>query len=256
MGDETNPRWMQENPDPLVVITPTGHILDWNLAAESVFGYSRAEAIGEPIAELIVPTASRDEDARFLAEILQHGQGTFDGTRCCKNGALIYVDISGKALRNDAGAVECVILAKKDVTAFKVQRDIKLMEARFRDLLESMPDGIVMANPAGYIVIANSQAERLFGYARTDMLGERIEMLLPERFRGSHVGHRSHYFAQPAQAFDGRRPRTIRFAQGWFRVSRRNQPEPPVDRRNPVSDERNSRHQRPPAGGAQVQGPA
>ncbi len=197
MGDETNPRWMQENPDPLVVITPTGHILDWNSAAESVFGYSRAEAVGSTMAELIVPATSRNDDARFLAEILQHGQGTFDGTRCCKNGALIYVDISGKVLRNDAGAVECVILAKKDVTALKVKRDIKLMEARFRVLLESMPDGIVMANPAGYIVIANSQAERLFGYEHGELPGQQVELLLPERFRGSHVGHRSHYFAQP-----------------------------------------------------------
>jgi PAS domain S-box-containing protein len=197
MGDKTNPFWMQENPDPLVVITPTGRILDWNRAAENVFGYSHAEAVGSPMAELIVPMASRDENARFLAEILQHGQGTTDGTCCCKNGALIYVDISGKVLRNGAGEIECIILAKKDVTALKVRHDIRLMEARFRDLLESMPDGIVMANPVGYIVIANSQAERLFGYEHGELPGQQVELLLPERFRVSHVGHRSHYFAQP-----------------------------------------------------------
>jgi PAS domain S-box-containing protein len=197
MGDATNLRWMQENPDPLVVIAPTGRILDWNSAAESVFGYSRAEAIGSPMAELIVPAASREEDAGFLGEILQHGQGTFDGTRCCKNGALIYVNISGKVLRDDTGDVECIILAKKDVTTLKVRRDIRLMETRFHDLLESMPDGIVMANPAGYIVVANSQAERLFGYEQGELPGRQVELLLPERFRGSHVGHRSHYFALP-----------------------------------------------------------
>lgn len=197
MGDENDARWMQENPDPLVVITVTGRILGWNSAAEGVFGYSRTEAIGSQMADLIVPVASRDDDAHFIAEVLQHGQGTFDGTRCCKNGALIYVDISGKTLLDGAGEVECIILAKKDVTALKVRRDIRLMEARFRDLLESMPDGIVMANPAGYIVVANSQAERLFGYEHGELPGRQVELLLPERFRGSHVGHRSHYFAQP-----------------------------------------------------------
>ncbi len=197
MDSHTNLRWMRENPDPLVVIAPTGRILDWNSAAESVFGYSRAEAIGSPMAELIVPAASREEDAGFLAEIVRHGQGTFDGTRCCKNGALIYVNISGKVLRDDSGSIECIILAKKDVTALKVRRDIRLMETRFHDLLESMPDGIVMANPAGYIVVANSQAERLFGYEQGELPGRQVELLLPERFRGSHVGHRSHYFAQP-----------------------------------------------------------
>lgn len=197
MVDQTQLRWMQENPDPLVVITPTGRILDWNSAAESVFGYSRVEAIGASMVELIVPVASRDEDARHLAEILRHGQGTFDGTRRCKNGALIYVDVSGKVLRDEVGEVECVIMAKKDVTALRVQRDIRLMEKRFRDLLESMPDAIVMANPAGYIVVANSQAERLFGYRLGELPGQQVEMLLPERFRASHIGHRSHYFAQP-----------------------------------------------------------
>ena len=197
MNDDNNLRWMRENPDPLVVIAPTGRILDWNSAAESVFGYSRAEAIGSLMAELIVPAASRDEDAGFLAEIVRHGQATFDGTRCCKNGALIYVNISGKVLRDDSGDVECIILAKKDVTALKVRRDIRLMETRFHDLLESMPDGIVMANPAGYIVVANSQAERLFGYEQGELPGRQVELLLPERFRGSHVGHRSHYFALP-----------------------------------------------------------
>ncbi|MBS1154981.1 MAG: sensor histidine kinase, partial [Proteobacteria bacterium] len=197
MDNESNLRWMQANPDPLVVITPAGRILGWNTAAEIVFGYSRDEAIGSLMTELIVPPASRAEEMHFLADILQYGQGTFEATRCCKNGALIYVDISGKTLCDSSGEIECIVLAKKDVTAIKVRRDIKSMEARFRDLLESMPDGIVMANPAGYIVIANSQAEQLFGYELGELSGKQVEMLLPERFRASHVGHRAQYFAQP-----------------------------------------------------------
>jgi PAS domain S-box-containing protein len=71
------------------------------------------------------------------------------------------------------------------------------MEARFRDLLESTPDGIVMANPTGHIVIANSQAERLFGYEAGELRSRSVDMLLPMRYREAHVGHRSSYFLQP-----------------------------------------------------------
>ena len=71
------------------------------------------------------------------------------------------------------------------------------MEARFGDLLESMPDGIVMASPSGHIVIANSQAERLFGYETGELRGMAVEQLLPLRYRSGHAGHRSNYMQQP-----------------------------------------------------------
>ena len=71
------------------------------------------------------------------------------------------------------------------------------MDSRFSDLLESTPDGIVMANPTGHIVIANSQAERLFGYETGELRGISVDVLLPKRYRDAHVGHRSSYFQQP-----------------------------------------------------------
>src|SRR2546429_1196925 len=86
---------------------------------------------------------------------------------------------------------------KKDVTHLKVLRDSKLVEARYRDLLESTPDAIVIVNNTGRIVLANGQAEKLFGYERVELRGQLVEVLLPERYRGGHVGHRSGYFAQP-----------------------------------------------------------
>ena len=66
-------------------------------------------------------------------------------------------------------------------------------EAYFRILLESAPDAMVIVSEDGEIEIVNQQAERLFGYRREEMLGQKIEMLLPDRYREEHVAHRSRY---------------------------------------------------------------
>ena len=70
-------------------------------------------------------------------------------------------------------------------------------EAYFRTLLESAPDAMIIVDDAGEIAIVNGQAESMFGYDREEMLGNKIEMLLPERDRGSHVRHREDYTTEP-----------------------------------------------------------
>ncbi|GAA0715446.1 hypothetical protein GCM10009105_20940 [Dokdonella soli] len=133
----------------------------------------------------------------MVNETIVNGGAICESVRRRKDGSLVYVDVSVKKFV-DADTGELRILSvEKDVTHIKVLRDSKLMDARFRDLLESTPDGIVMANPTGYIVLANTQAEKLFGYTEGELRGKPVDMLLPERYRHAHVGHRSQYFLQP-----------------------------------------------------------
>ena len=72
-----------------------------------------------------------------------------------------------------------------------------LTEASFGALLEAAPDAIVIVDDTGHIVIANGQAERLFGYARAALLGQPIELLLPEALHGHHAQHRAAYVNAP-----------------------------------------------------------
>jgi PAS domain S-box-containing protein len=180
-----------------VVTTPDGTVVFWNRGAETVFGYSSTEVIGRSLNELIVPLDRLEEEREIFRKTLKTGSATFESIRRAKDGSLVYVDISIKAIYDSEGQIKFILSSKKDVTDLKVLRDAKLVEAKFRDLLESTPDGIVMLNPTGRIVLTNSQADRLFGYESGELRGKPVEVLLPERYRGVHVGHRSSYFFQP-----------------------------------------------------------
>ncbi len=67
----------------------------------------------------------------------------------------------------------------------------------FRALLEAAPDAMVIANDQGRIALVNAQTEKLFGYKREELLGQPVEMLVPERYRGGHVHHRKDYTDAP-----------------------------------------------------------
>ncbi len=70
-------------------------------------------------------------------------------------------------------------------------------EAKYRGLLEAAPDGVVVIDRKGRMVLVNAQAEKMFGYSREEMLGQPIELLVPQRFHGIHVAHHATYFSKP-----------------------------------------------------------
>lgn len=86
-------------------------------------------------------------------------------------------------------------MEKKNDHPYKGQLEVS--ETMFRGLLESAPDPIVIVNRQGQIVLVNTQTEKVFGYRREDLLGQPIEILIPERFHSKHVGHRAGYSDNP-----------------------------------------------------------
>src|SRR5207244_2631064 len=94
-------------------------------------------------------------------------------------------------IRNAAGQVIGTATIARDITA-QLQA-----EKRFRALLESAPDAMVIVDQRGEIVLLNSQTVKLFGYTREDLLGQRVEVLIPERFAEGHAEHRAHYAGDP-----------------------------------------------------------
>ena len=198
MSTVFQPSWADLAPDAVILSTEDGTVLQWAGGAETLYGYTHAAALGATIDELIVVPEDQAEQTQRLETVLAHGTLTFETIRRCRDGTLIYVDVSARCIAtgNDERGIS-LLWIEKDVTALRVRRDGRLLSARYHDLLESTPDGIVLADRTGHVVIANSHAEHLFGYAPGELDGQPVEMLLPERLRSMHVSHRAHYRAQP-----------------------------------------------------------
>jgi PAS domain S-box-containing protein len=200
---------LSETPDAFVALRPDGRVVRWSVAAEATFEYTSDEAVGRTLCELIVPPDRIDEEIAMQREALESEGVTRETIRRRKDGLLVYVNISTQAARDARGEVELLVTTARDLTHLKVQRVTTLIEARYGDLLESTLDATVIINSIERIVFINGQGEAVFGFARSELLGEPIQILLPPGSRGRHFVPRANYFSQPRRraagaGFEGR----------------------------------------------------
>jgi len=180
-------------PDALLIVDALGRIQRLNDPAGALFGYASEELVGQPI-EMLIPERFRSAHPELRAAYLGSPRPRpmaigLELFALRRDGSEFPAAISLAPLRKSEGTF--VTAAVRDCT------EQRRADGRFRDLLESAPDAMIIVNRYGEIVLVNAQTERLFGYVRADLLGKKIELLVPERFRARHPADRAEFFAAP-----------------------------------------------------------
>ena len=176
--------------DAIFVRDLEGVITYWNDGARRLYGWTAPDAIGRPASGLLSSTYPQPEDS-ILTEVRERGSWEGELTQTARDGSGRLVESRWAPERDGHGHVIGILEVNRDIT------DRRGAELRFQRLLEAAPDAIVIVGDDGRIRLANQRVEDLFGYAADDLVGQTVEVLLPERFRDGHMGHRLDFAAMP-----------------------------------------------------------
>ena len=165
--------------DCIVTIGADGRVIEFNAAAERTFGYTKAEAIGRSLADLIIPARFRDAHSAGLARYLATGQGPLLGkvieiTAVRSDGSEIPVELAITPIRSGNAPVFTGVL--RDITARKQADETR---ARLAAIVESSDDAIFCTALDDTILTWNAGAERLYGYTAGEMIGRSRTLLVP-----------------------------------------------------------------------------
>ena len=193
LDDHRSVALLDAAPDAMVCVTADGRIALVNAQAERLFGYQRADLIGQQV-EVLVPDSVRATHPRhrcgYVADPAPRPMGAgmeLAGRR--QDGSTFPAEISLATIETDEGIL--VTAAVRDVTGRKRAKD------RFLGLLEAAPDAMVCVAADGRIALVNAQVERLFRYPRDELVGQPVEILVPDAARALHPGYRAGYLANP-----------------------------------------------------------
>jgi PAS domain S-box-containing protein len=178
-----------------VVVTGTDNrIVLVNSQLESMFGYAGADLVDRPI-ECLIPERFRTrhemyrEDCRS-ARVSRRSDFGRELLGLRSNGAEFPVEIAIHSLRTYKGTLVSETFV--DIS------ERKSLEKMFQRVVEAAPCGMLMIDTRGVVVLVNPQAESMFGYTRDELVGNPLEMLLPERFRAAHGKHRGDFAKVPS----------------------------------------------------------
>jgi two-component system, cell cycle sensor histidine kinase and response regulator CckA len=182
---------IQSSHDAVIGKTLDLKITSWNPGAERLYGYTAAEVTGHHI-EILILEADREREAQVVAAVARGERvERYQTWRVRKDGTRVEVSLTMSPICDRIGTITGVASVARNLT------DRQRADIRFSGLLEAAPDAMVCVDAEGRIALVNAQTERLFGYGRAELVGQPVEILVPDQVRDLHPGHRADYVADP-----------------------------------------------------------
>ncbi len=179
--------------DAIIVISLDGVIVTWNRGAERLYGYTAEEITGRSLATL-VPDGQSDDLTGVLDRIRAGIRVVNDeAVRQTKDGRQTEVSLTMLPIRSTDHVVGAVIVARDLGAQKRAEVRQRTSEMRWRAVIASAVDGIVVIDARGRIEAFNPAAERLFGYTEREILGRNVTVLMPSPYREEHDGYLSRY---------------------------------------------------------------
>jgi two-component system, chemotaxis family, CheB/CheR fusion protein len=174
--------------DCIITMDATGRVQEFNPASERVFGFSRSEAVGKELAELIVPPRLRERHRQGLARYLKTGEGPLIGKlieieALRRDGSEIMVALAINATEVNGSPIFTAYL--RDITERKRAEETN---RRLAAIIESSGDAIISKDLDELVTSWNKEAERLFGYSADEIIGKPITVLVPPDRHNEELG--------------------------------------------------------------------
>ena len=201
---------MDSSDDAIISKDLNGIITSWNKSAERLFGYTAAEAVGQPVATLLIPADRQEEEPEILSR-LRRGERVdhFETKRRRKDGSLLDISLTISPVKDARGHIIGASKIARDITdRQQTERAALLLSA----IVDSSDDAIISKDLNGIITSWNKSAERLFGYTAAEAVGQPVATLLipadrqeeePEILSRLRRGERVDHFETKRRRKDG-----------------------------------------------------
>ncbi len=176
--------------DAMITADESGEIIAWNPAAEKMFGHREDEVIGQRLA-VIVPQRFRDAHEEGLARVVATGETriighTVEVSGLHKEGSEFPIELSlATWIENDKRYFSGII---RDITERSAMTHaLTLSEQRLDAILDTATDAVVSIDASGHVMLWNHGATEMFGYSSQEMMGETLDVIIPDRYRAQHA---------------------------------------------------------------------
>src|ERR1035437_8329227 len=172
--------------DGVHILDADGNALEVSDSFCQMLGYSREELIGANASLWDAQWSPQEIKHKIAEPIGEKGRPVFETRHRRRDGSILDVEISGQSLELDGKPV--LFNSARDITERKrAEEELRTKELRYAAVVTSAPNAIVIGDAAGRIVGWNPSAERIFGYAETEVIGQPLTLLIPQRFQDRHL---------------------------------------------------------------------